>query len=569
MGFAAAVMASTIAGRAAGLLTVAFGLVGYIVVPIPLPPNGFVELLIGYTLVSGTFTWIVAGRYQAEAALRESENRLWRVVTSLPVVFWAIDRDGYVTLVQGKGLELVNLKSAELLGRSVLELYRDVPEVIENTERALRGETFNAIVGVREAVVEMWYSPIRDDQGLVVGAIAVSLDVTGRARLEQQYLQAQKLESVGQLAAGVAHDFNNLLTAIGGYSEMVMMSLDVEDSRRDTLQEVCKAADRAAILTKQLLGFSRRQALLPKVMSPNFLVGQLQQFVRRTIGAAIDIDLDLDPLVEPIRVDPTQLELVLLNLTVNARDAMPDGGQLRLATENIHVDEAFSVQFAGMRPGQYVRLTVEDTGAGMAPEVQARAFEPFFTTKGLGTGTGLGLATAHAIVTESGGFVGLESRVGHGTKVSIYLPATAEPIEAGKCAEPTEAVKGGSETILLAEDDGAVRRLAREVLTKWGYSVLDARDGEEAIAVAERHQGPIALLISDVVMPGIGGSMLAAKLAVRHRKMRVLYTSGYTRAATLRGGVEYDAPLLAKPYLPLDLVRTVRAVLDGLDINDT
>ena len=564
-GFAAAILVSALAGRTAGFLAVGFGVLGYIFFPLPLPTRGFAQLLAGFALISCTFSWIVARRYEAEAALRASENRLWLVLSNLPVVIWAINREGSITLAEGRGLEMADLKSSQLLGRSIFELYKDVPEVLENTNRVLRGESFTAIVDIQDAVVEMWYSPIRDKQNCVVGAVAVSLDVTGRARLEQQYLQAQKMESVGQMAAGISHDFNNLLTAIGGYSKMVMTSLDTEDRRREDLLEVCKAADRAGILTKQLLMFSRRQVLSPRVLDVNLLVGQVEKLLRRTISENIDLILDLDSVIEPIRVDPTKLEQVLLNLAVNARDAMPRGGKLRFATQNVPVDQAFVSRFPKMVPGRYVRLTVSDTGTGIAPGIQKRIFEPFFTTKGRGKGTGLGLATVYSIVEQSGGFTSMESSVGKGTTFEIYLPVVAEPIESSDLAEPTDAVLGGSETVLLAEDDGGVRRLAREVLTKWGYTVLEARDGEEAMALAEGHQGMIDLLISDVVMPGIGGRILAARLSDSRPGLRALYTSGYASDVAFREGVRSDMPFLSKPFLPLDLVRMVRAVLDAPD----
>ncbi len=561
--FGAAMLSTRLGGRASGFLAVTFGVLGCLWVPLPLPAEGRTGLLFGFVAVSGAGSWLVARRYEIEADLRANQRRLHAVVSSLPVVVWVIDRDGRVTLAEGSGLEMMDLKPRELVGRSVFELYRDVPEVIANTQRALDGGTFTAAVTLGELVVETWFSPLRDHQGIVTGALGVSLDVTTRRRLEQQYLQAQKMEAVGQLAAGVAHDFNNLLVAIGGYAELVMGTLDATDTRYADLLEVRKASERAAVLTRQLLAFSRRQPVHLKVLDLNLLVGNVQKLLRRTLREDIDLVLSLDAVVEPIRADPTDLEHVLLNLAVNARDAMPGGGQLRFATGNVDVDEALTARLPSMPTGRYVRLTVTDTGTGMTPEVQARIFEPFFTTKDHSQGTGLGLATAYGIVKQSGGFIWVTSRPGHGTSFEIYFPAVHEAIERPDDTEDVGPMSGGSETIVLAEDDGAVRRLASEVLKRWGYTVLDARDGDEALAVARSHGGIIHLLITDAVMPGLGGRALAGKLTEDHPFVRVLYTSGYAMDVMLRAGIEERVPFLPKPFLPLDLVRMVREVLDA------
>jgi two-component system, cell cycle sensor histidine kinase and response regulator CckA len=561
--FGAAALSSRLGGRSSGFCAVLFGVLGCLWVPLPLPAEGFTRLLFGFVVVSGSAGWLIARRYEIEADLRANQRRLHAVVSSLPVVVWVIDRGGRVTLAEGSGLEMLNLNPRELVGRSVFELYRDVPEIIANIERALDGRTFTAVVALGDRVVETWFSPLRDDQGAMTGAIGVSLDVTTRRRLEQQYLQAQKMEAVGQMAAGVAHDFNNLLVAIGGYAELVMGTLDVSDARHADLLEVRKAAGRAAILTRQLLAFSRRQVVHPKVLDLNFLVGNVQKLLRRTLCEDIDLVLSLNAAVEPIRADPTDLEHVLLNLALNARDAMPGGGQLRFATENVDVDEALAARFRPMSTGRYVRLIVADTGTGMTPEIQARIFEPFFTTKDHSHGTGLGLATAYGIVKQSGGFIWVNSRRGSGTSFEIYFPAVPEAIDSPDDTEHVRPTCGGSETIVLAEDDGAVRRLASEVLKRWGYTVLDARDGEEALVVARAHSGIVHLLITDVMMPGLGGRALAVKLTEDHPVVRVLYTSGHATDVMLRGGIERSVPFLPKPFLPLDLVRIVREVLDA------
>lgn len=563
IGFAAAILSSRVGGRAAGFLAVGIGLVGYALFPPPLPEEELGRLLFGFAVVSGIFSWLVARRYEIEAALRSSQERLRAVLSSLPIMVWAIDRAGDVTLAEGSGLKVLNLSSRELVGRSVFELYRDHPDVLANTKRALEGETFTATFVLGDVAVETWYSPLRSDHGSVSGAIGVSLDVTTRRRLEQQYLQAQKMESVGQLAAGIAHDFSNLLVAIGGYAELVMESFDPADPRRSDLLEVRKAAERADALTRQLLAFSRRQVLHPKVIDLNLLVGEVQKLLRRTIAEHIDLVLDLDPVLDPIRADPTQIEQVLLNLAVNARDAMPAGGQLHLATENVNVDDGLAARRPPMTPGRYVRLTVRDTGTGMDEHVKAHLFEPFFTTKDRSKGTGLGLATVYGIVRQSGGFIWVDSRPGQGTVFDIYFPAIQGKVEAAARTDTGGSMTGGSETILLVEDDAAVRRLAREVLTRYGYTILEARDGEEALAIAEHHQSVIDLLITDVIMPGLGGRALAVKLIATRPAIRVLYTSGYAADLMLREELEGDLPFLAKSFLPSDLIRTVRGVLDA------
>jgi two-component system cell cycle sensor histidine kinase/response regulator CckA len=459
LGFVAAVVATRLGGRTAGFASVIIGAIIYGFFPPPLPANGFPALLIGFVGVSGSFSWLVARRYEIECALRAS--------------------------------------------------------------------------------------------------------VSTRQRLEEQYLQSQKMDAVGQLAAGIAHDFNNLLTAIVGYTEMVFLTLDAGDGRRDELQEVTKAAQRAAALTRQLLAFSRRQILQPTVLDVNALVADVQKLLRRTIPENIDLQLDLNQ-VAPVRADGGQLEQVLLNLAINAGDAMPSGGELRLVTGTVDVDDALAHRRFPMPAGRYVRLTVNDTGTGMTPEVQARIFEPFFSTKERGKGTGLGLATVYGIVKQSDGYIWVDSHLGRGTAFEIYLPAVQAPLEL--IPQVPSAVNAiiGSQTVLVAEDDGAVRRLTRDILTKHGYTVLDARDGDEALALARRHAGAIHLLIADVVMPGLSGRELAERLMVDRPAIRVLYTSGYSENMMVRAGferVESELPLLTKPFLPADLLRRVAQTL--------
>jgi two-component system, cell cycle sensor histidine kinase and response regulator CckA len=565
LGFAAAVVSARIGGRIAGFASVIIGAVLYGFFPPPLPATGFPVLLTGFVAISGSFSWLVARRYEVESALRASQQRLGAVISGFPIVLWVMNADGCLTLAEGSGLRALNLRSRDLVGRSVFELYGDHPEIIRNARRVLAGETFTAVSVLGQVAVETWYSPVRDRENAVTGAIGVSLDVTTRHRLEEQYRQSQRMDAVGQLAAGIAHDFNNLLTAIVGYTEMVFLTLDAGDERRDELQEVTKAAQRAAALTRQLLAFSRRQVLQPTVLDVNALVGDVQKLLRRTIPENIDLQLELSH-VDPVRADGGQLEQVLLNLAINAGDAMPHGGDLRIVTATVDVDDALAHRRFPMPAGRYVRLTVSDTGSGMTPEVQARIFEPFFSTKERGKGTGLGLATVYGIVKQSGGYIWVDSHAGHGTTFEIYLPPVQAPLELVEQAPPTAHAMGGSQTVLVAEDDGAVRRLTRDILTRHGYVVLEARDGDEALTLARHHAAPIHLLIADVVMPGLSGRELAERLRVDRPDIRVLYTSGYTENMMVRAGferVETELSLLTKPFLPVDLLRTVVETLAG------
>jgi PAS domain S-box-containing protein len=687
--FAAAILSTRIGGRQAGFLAVTIGVLGFVLFPPSLPDNRM-ALLFGFIVISTTFSWLVARRYEIEADLRDSQERLRAVISHVPIVLWMMNREGYVTLAEGSGLEVLDLKPRELVGRSVFDLYKEVPDVVANTRRALSGETFTATVALGEVVVETWYSPLRDHQGFVTGAIGVSLDVTERIAAEQvvirserrlqtmidaepacvklvsregllldmnraglamigakdiaevigrpiiglvhsddhiryqqmhaaacsgspatgefrivgvdgverwvdshavpfdasrdgrepspavlsvssditdrklledQLRQSQKIEAIGLLAGGIAHDFNNLLTAIGGYTDLVFDTLDERDERREDLREVAKATQRAAAMTRQLLAFSRRQILQSTVIDVNEMVIDIQRLLRRTIPENIELDLEIGPTVNAVRADRGQLEQVAVNLAINAGDAMPQGGRLRIITDTVDVDDAWARRHPPMPVGQYVRLSVSDTGIGMSPETQARIFEPFFTTKERGEGTGLGLATVYGIVKQSGGFIWVDSKPGRGTTFSVLLPSVREPVDQPVSAAPVDDTPTGSQTILLAEDDAAVRRLARNVLANQGYTVLDARDGDEALAIAQKYRGPIHLLITDVVMPGMGGRDLAIRLATERPKIRVLYTSGYTENVMMRAGFQHGLLLLDKPFLPADLLLKVKQLL--------
>jgi two-component system cell cycle sensor histidine kinase/response regulator CckA len=382
-------------------------------------------------------------------------------------------------------------------------------------------------------------------------------------RSEEQLRQSQKMEAIGQLAGGVAHDFNNLLTAIVGYAELMTMRLTSGDPLLRDVGEIRKAADRAAGLTRQLLAFGRKQLLAPKVVDLNAIVTHMENLLRRVIGEDIRLVSRLAPALRPVRVDPGRVEQVILNLAVNARDAMPDGGSLTVETENVEIEHAGDHD--GLQPGRYVLLSVTDTGTGMDESVRSRVFEPFFTTKEQGKGTGLGLSTVYGIVRQSGGHVSVESEPGKGACFRVWLPQeqAAAGLAGGEpSAEPGRA-STGSETVLVVEDEHTVRELARHVLELHGYRVLDAKDAFDALAVATAHPGRIDLLVTDIVMPGTSGPELAEQLKELRPELSVLFVSGYTSHAAVQGRTLVSgSDFLQKPFTPADLARAVRAVLD-------
>jgi PAS domain S-box-containing protein len=404
---------------------------------------------------------------------------------------------------------------------------------------------------------------VRDAQGRVEYFNAIIEDVTERQLLEAQVRQAQKMESVGRLAGGVAHDFNNVLTAIFGYADLVLEELPPAGAARQDVEEIRKAAERAAALTRQLLAFSRQQLLAPVVVNLNELVQDIDKMLRRLVTEDIELRLALARDAGNFRADPGQLQQVLMNLVVNARDAMPTGGKLLIETTNTELTEQYSELHQAVVPGSYVMLAVSDTGIGMDAETKARIFEPFFTTKEKGQGTGLGLSTVYGIVKQSEGYVWVYSEPGRGTTFKLYFPRVGEPAAALR-PPPETATLTGTETILLAEDDEMVRPLAKGLLEKLGYTVLEAENAAQALKVASAHRGAIHLLVSDVVMPGASGRELARRLAATRPDTRVLYVSGYTDDAIVHHGMlEPGLHFLQKPFTPAALARKVREVLDA------
>jgi PAS domain S-box-containing protein len=395
--------------------------------------------------------------------------------------------------------------------------------------------------------------------------LAVLNDITGRRQLEEQLRQAQKMEAVGMLAGGVAHDFNNLLTIITGYSQLILNTLPAEDGNRYPVEQIMKAGERAAALTKQLLAFSRRQVLQPRVFDLNKLVSSLGTLLQRLIGEDVDLRLALRAEMSSVNADPGQIEQVLMNLVINSRDAMPKGGTLTVETQNVVLDEAYASRHVGTRPGAHILLAVSDNGAGMDDFTQAHLFEPFFTTKGPGRGTGLGLSTVFGIVRQSGGSVDVHSELGRGTSVKVYLPSIDQPV-AAESEDRKVSVKRGTETVLLVEDDEMVRALVRQALLREGYKVLDAADPLDAQRISAEYRGKIQLLITDVVMPKVSGRELAARISQLRPNIKLLYMSGYTDGAILNSGIlEDEAAFLQKPFSPDALTGKVREVLESVN----
>jgi two-component system, cell cycle sensor histidine kinase and response regulator CckA len=387
---------------------------------------------------------------------------------------------------------------------------------------------------------------------------------TTREELEQQLRQSQKMEAIGRLAGGVAHDFNNLLTAINGYSSLALQRTNPDDRLRGYLEEIKKAGERAATLTRQLLAFGRKQMLKPVVLNLNDVVSDMNKMLRRLIGEDIRFMAKFDPELKPIKADPGQIEQVLVNLVVNSRDAMPQGGSLTIETANFEIDAEFAGKHLGLAPGHYVMLAVSDSGCGMDDKTQARIFEPFFTTKEKGRGTGLGLSTVYGIVKQSGGSVWVYSEPDKGTVFKVYFPQLQEDEGFPKPVSVETPVPRGSETILLVEDEDVVRGLARKILEQAGYYVLDTRGAEEAIRLCHELPGPIHLLLTDVVMPERSGKEIAECLAKLRPSTRVLYMSGYTDDAIVHHGVlDSDVEFIQKPFTPIALARKVREVLDS------
>jgi PAS domain S-box-containing protein len=521
-------------------------------------------------------------RKRAEAELRESEERLRLLLDSTGEGIYALDLEGRCILCNPAAVRMLGYDHAEdLLGRPIHSLIHHSradgtpypPQECKSFLAARQGvgiEVDDEVFFRRDGTavpVEYRSYPV-ERNGQPVGLVVTFTDVTTRRNLESQIRQSQKMEAVGRLAAGIAHDFNNLLTVINGYSDLLLETTSDADAQ-DKLRSVRAAGDRAATLTHQLLAFSRQQVLQPRVLDLNAVVRDLEPLLRRSIGEDIELVCVLEPDLLPVKADPSQIDQVLMNLVVNARDAMTGGGRIRIETANASLDEAGVRPHPGLAPGHYALLSVSDTGTGIQDEVQTHIFEPFFTTKPQGKGTGLGLPTVFGIARQSGGTVVVDSRWGRGTSMRVYLPtvertaaAAASAVVAPWAAAPSAAGRAAPrsasaprDTILVVEDEDGLRRLLLEILREAGYTVLDAPHPEAALQLSRDHTQPIELLITDVVMPGLHGPALAERLLRQRPGMRVLYISGYSEPDTI------PTPFLKKPFSPEELAAAVRGVL--------
>ena len=508
----------------------------------------------------------------AHDEMREGERRYRQLVEFSPDAV-VVHRDGVIVFANPAAFRLYAASSPdEVVGQPIIE-FVPLSDRAELSARAHRSqvdreplpfaERRTRRLNGEERSVEAASTPFNLDGRPSV--LTILRDISGRKRLEDQVRQAQKMEAVGQLAGGIAHDFNNLLMAIQGYGGFVLDSFGPGDARRADVEEMLKASTRAATLTRQLLAFSRQQMLQPRVLDLNSTVGDLAPMLGRLVGTDMQLESRLDPALGAVRADPGQVEQVLVNLVVNARDAMPDGGAITVQTANVDLGEESRGQGVDLPPGRYVMLAVSDSGCGMDRATQARIFEPFYTTKPVGQGTGLGLSTVYGIVQQSGGFVSVYSEPGQGTTFKVYLPRVDEPpdaptreVDAAPAAKPTMA------TILVVEDEAAVRSVMRRFLVRAGYAVLEATNGAEALGIVGSTTTPIDLVITDLVMPEMGGRALATALHARWPDTRLIYVSGFTRdAAGRRGGLEPGSGFLEKPFTGSALITQVEAVLSA------
>ena len=518
----------------------------------------------------------ISERKRAEEQLRRQLDFTEAITNSLGEGLYALDKNGLVTFMNPAAEIGLGWKQEQLLGQSMHEVIHFQKADCTRTpaeDCPLLGVLKSAqTVKVDRDVftrkdrtifpVSYTSSPIIT-QGQAVGAVIAFHDITERITLEEQFRQSQKMEAVGQLAGGVAHDFNNLLTVITGYSDLTLMRLGNDEPIRSNVEEIRKAGERAASLTRQLLAFSRKQVLQPKLLKLNVIVSDVEKMLRRLIGEDIDLLTVLEPSLGQINADPGQIEQVILNLAVNARDAMPQGGKLTVETSNVYLDNEYVRIHSGIRPGGYVMLAVNDTGTGMDGETQAHIFEPFYTTKVQGKGTGLGLSTVYGIVKQSGGNIWVYSEIGKGTTFKVYLPRVNDGGQIEAAPEPLADLSRGRETILLTEDEEPVRRLTRLILEMNGYQVLEATCGDEALSIYERHQGRVELIITDVVMPRMSGRELAQAPERLSPGIKVLYLSGYTDDAIVRHGLlDQKMAFLQKPFTPDALLRKVREMLE-------
>jgi PAS domain S-box-containing protein len=516
-----------------------------------------------------------AARDELEHRVDERTAELQAVIETSPLAIAAMDNAGNITIWNTAAERLFGYTRDEMIGKPYRPLDKeDEASYLEIMRRVTAGQP---VVGYEvqrrrkdgtPVDVAIYSAPLQD-RNRSLGVLGVIADLTEQKRLHDRLRQSQKMEAIGKLAGGIAHDFNNLLTAITGYTDLLYLRLPGEIGKRE-LSEIRKSADRAASLTRQLLAFSRQQMLQPKIINVNDVLSNLSSMLGRLIGEDIELCASLDEDVGPVKADPFQLEQVIMNLAVNARDAMPRGGKLTIETANVDIDPGYARTHPDVAPGPYVMIAVSDTGIGMDTETRGRIFEPFFTTKELGKGTGLGLSTVYGIVKQSHGHMWVYSEPGQGATFKVYLPRTVADSEAPPDAAvpPAPTSKRGSETVLIVEDEASLLHLVAEIMQDSGYNVLPAHGPKDALRVLHEHPQEIHLLLTDVVMPGMSGRALADQVLAERPGTRVLYMSGYTDNAIVHHGVlDAGVTYIQKPFTPDTLTRKVREVLDTTQVS--
>jgi PAS domain S-box-containing protein len=540
------------------------------------------QLLLAITLVLISFACSVARilfsehqQLQAARALEENNALLNSVFEGTGDALFVKDLQGRYVIVNETYAEMMKLTRKQIIGKSVAELLdvEDALRVAKQDKEVLDSgklQTFESTstIGGQQRVLTATKAPWRDRSGQIVGLLGVLRDITEYRHMEGRLRQSQKMEAIGTLAGGVAHDFNNLLMVINGYSSILADALNPGSKLRGHVEQVQKAGERAASLTRQLLAFSRKQTVQATTLNFNHVLTGMEKLLHRLLGENILISANLAPDLGLVLADAGQLEQVILNLAINARDAMPEGGHLSFETRNVELSEALA-SANNLKPGQYVEFVVKDTGVGMSMDVQTRVFEPFFTTKSAGKGTGLGLSTVYGILKQANGHISFTSQPGHGTSFLIFLPRTDLPQPASSPSAEMSTALQGRETVLLVEDDTSVSDLIRAVLGSHGYNVLTPLQPQKAEELFDAHAGQVDLLLSDLVMPEVSGTELAKRLSTRNPRMKVLFMSGYVGDPVVRQGIQgHEIGFLQKPFAPLTLVRKVRDVLDGSRVSD-
>ncbi len=509
---------------------------------------------------------------KAEEAIQREKDMAQRYLDIAGVMLVALGTDGTVTLINKKGCQILGCEEEKIIGKNWFDNFipkamrreiQDVfDELMQGTSSVCQYNENPVLTKKGTERMVAWHNTLlTNDKGDIIGTLSSGEDITENRRLEEQLFQSQKMEAIGRLAGGIAHDFNNALTAIMGYSDIIAKDAEVKDKHRSYIDEIKKSAERAATLTQQLLAFSRKQIMQPKVLNLNTMLKNTKNMLQRMIGEDITFRLQTATPIDMIKVDPGKIEQVVINLAVNARDAMPNGGILEVETKNIFLDHAFCEMHKDANPGNYVLLSVHDTGKGIDNETMKHIFEPFFTTKEIGKGTGLGLATVYGIVRQSGGYIDVQSQEGSGTTVAIYLPRVDKVPETVEKHE-SKVAEGKNETILFVEDDDMVRNMVAAVLEQYGYNVIKAENGSVAMKRCEQ-EDKIHLMITDVVMPGTSGPDLVRQIITMQPEMKVLYISGYTDDAIVHHGVlDENTPFLQKPFTPQKLALKVQELLE-------